>query len=283
MTLDLSRLGSRQTFWLASAVLIAVYLVDAVTPTRMSFYLFYFIPLSLTAYRSGTVFTWIMTALCALAWVGANASTIRHDGIAIYCWNAAIRTLTFVYISGLILKLAKEHEDVRQAHEQMRWMFQQEKRHSRLDALTQVANTRGFKEELTEEVERCRRFGHPLSLLYLDIDKFKTLNDTHGHLYGDEVLTGVAGALKKSVRSVDMIGRLGGDEFIVLLPETPKEGAEACARKVLECVRKDTGLSVSVGTASYTGTYPATDEMIRRADNAMYQAKKAGGHRVWAA
>ena len=152
------------------------------------------------------------------------------------------------------------------------------------DVLTNVLNARAFADRLGQELERNRRYPRPLTLIYLDLDNFKVINDTHGHQTGDAVLRLVADAMRTSVRTADVVGRLGGDEFAVLMPETDAQLAEAAAKRLvagLRTVLKGTpSVTASIGVVSCTATDASTDDLLRRADQAMYDAKKAGKDRI---
>ena len=151
------------------------------------------------------------------------------------------------------------------------------------DSLTGLFHHRYFKLRIREEVERARRYGHPLSLLMVDIDMFKQANDKYGHLIGDNIIKGVANLLQQGARMGDMVARYGGDEFAVLLPETNRQVASEVANRLRVAVEQmkigDLGVTVSIGVAS---TDEAQDylDLIRRADGAMYKAKKNGKNRV---
>jgi diguanylate cyclase (GGDEF)-like protein len=152
------------------------------------------------------------------------------------------------------------------------------------DPLTNVLNARAFAERLGQELERNRRYPRPLALMYMDLDNFKVINDTHGHQTGDAVLRLVADAMHTSVRTADVVGRLGGDEFAVLMPETDALLADAAAKRLVASLRtvfKGTpSVTASIGVVSCTATDASTDDLLRRADQAMYDAKKAGKDRV---
>lgn len=152
------------------------------------------------------------------------------------------------------------------------------------DPLTNVLNARAFSNELSQELGRNRRYGRPLSLIYLDLDDFKTVNDAHGHATGDAVLRLVADAMRSAVRQADAVGRLGGDEFAVLMPETEGMVAHAAATRLASGIRTvfrgTPSVTASIGVVSVTGTEAGTDELIRKADQAMYEAKRAGKDRV---
>jgi len=174
-----------------------------------------------------------------------------------------------------------------------------ESAHSRLqevtftDEVTRLYNRRFFSIRVEEELARHRRFGRPFSVVLLDLDSFKAINDALGHLAGDETLRGVAEVLLKNSRAIDIVSRYGGDEFAVLLPETPREGALLYAERVREILA---GYSFSHGgqvTASFgVASLPAdmasadvasTDELIAAADEGLYAAKRAGKNCVAAA
>jgi diguanylate cyclase (GGDEF)-like protein len=152
------------------------------------------------------------------------------------------------------------------------------------DQLTNVLNARAFADRLGEELDRNRRYPRPLALLYMDLDNFKIINDSHGHQTGDAVLRLVADAMRSSVRHSDIVGRLGGDEFAVLMPETDAPLADAAAKRLVAGLRnvfKGTpNVTASIGVVSCTATDASTDDLLRRADQAMYDAKKMGKDRV---
>jgi diguanylate cyclase (GGDEF)-like protein len=163
------------------------------------------------------------------------------------------------------------------------------KRLSQLDGLTEVYNRRTFEELLAAEVSRADRFRRPLSLLMIDLDHLKVVNDRFGHQVGDEVLKGTARRLKRSVRNCDAVARYGGDEFAIILVETGKSDAMTTAQRLTRLMRvptmeegadpgeNDRVMTISIGVASYPTDARARDELVRRADQALYDAKAQGG------
>ncbi|MGY6501164.1 MAG: diguanylate cyclase [Acidimicrobiales bacterium] len=151
---------------------------------------------------------------------------------------------------------------------------------ARVDGLTGCLNHRAFREVLEAEVDRSRRLGHPVSLLMVDLDEFKQVNDTHGHVAGDELLAETGTALRSLVRSIDTVGRIGGDEFAVILVETDVADAMKVGERICDQVRgSGTGATVSVGVASAEHDDTAIS-FLREADAALYDAKRAGRDRV---
>jgi diguanylate cyclase (GGDEF)-like protein len=152
------------------------------------------------------------------------------------------------------------------------------------DSLTNVLNARAFAAELAQELGRNRRYGRPLALIYLDLDDFKKVNDAHGHATGDAVLRLVADAMRSAVRQADLVGRLGGDEFGVLMPETDGAVAHAAAARLVTGIRTvfrgTPSVTASIGVVAVAGTEAGSDELLRKADQAMYEAKRAGKDRV---
>ncbi len=152
------------------------------------------------------------------------------------------------------------------------------------DVLTGTFNRRKFNELILAEIERVRRYGHPLSLLVVDIDHFKRINDTHGHEAGDEVLIVLAGLIRTGIRATDSLARWGGEEFVVLSPEVSVEEAAGLAERL----RSAAGtyaysfvgrVTASIGVAQHrAGETP--DELFARADEALYRAKEGGRDRV---
>jgi diguanylate cyclase (GGDEF)-like protein len=152
------------------------------------------------------------------------------------------------------------------------------------DPLTTVLNARAFASQVAQELGRNRRYGRPLALIYLDLDDFKKVNDAHGHATGDAVLRLVADAMRSAVRQADVVGRLGGDEFGVLMPETDGILAHAVATRLAAGIRTvfrgTPSVTASIGVVAVSGTEAGSDELLRKADQAMYEAKRAGKDRV---
>lgn len=152
------------------------------------------------------------------------------------------------------------------------------------DPLTGICNRHKLKECLETEVARARRYRRSLSILLLDLDGLKTINDTCGHPAGDEALQHVARSLTLELRKTDIPGRYGGDEFLVLLPETDAAHAVTVAKRILARVRDhrvaDKVVSVSIGIAQLGGRCRTPNELILAADRALYSSKRSGGGQI---
>lgn len=188
-------------------------------------------------------------------------------------------------LAALIYFLAKRHftdtDALRAAHEQLRRLVN-------TDALTGACSRRYFLERLNAELRRARRYNEDVALLMLDIDHFKKVNDAYGHPGGDAVLARFAECCRSVLRAHDLLGRLGGEEFAIVLPHTDAEGARCVAEKLRLAVAEsvtatDMGearITVSVGVAMQWPDEHECEPLIARADRALYAAKSGGRNRV---
>jgi diguanylate cyclase (GGDEF)-like protein len=231
-----------------------------------------------------------------LVWfTAADSAPLLADG-ALLAASAALgsaagyasdrsRRVDFLHRQRLDRQTA-ELNSARQEAEQKR---QEMEALTRVDALTGLASRRHFFEIAERDLERCRRYAHPLAIIMLDLDHFKVINDTCGHVTGDRVLQAVAGQIHYNVREADTAGRYGGEEFVVVLPETDHQAALQVGerlRSFIESLRIDSAMgrlwvTVSVGIATSAATEAATlDDLLNCADKALLAAKQAGRNRV---
>lgn len=214
-----------------------------------------------------------LSALCSVfAWLYLNQLKLPHYLTpTVPYWNAVIHlglNLVAVFIVA-----------------EMKSLYLQELRNSRLDYLTGVINRRGFYEALERERERASRLNLPLTLAYIDLDDFKQINDRFNHLTGDSVLAAVGETLRSSIRNTDLAGRLGGDEFCVLLPHTDSVGTSVVLQKLQTSLLKamessSWPITFSIGAVTFRRPDKTPIEMIRAADDVMYAAKKQGKNRI---
>lgn len=268
-------LGSRSRATFAVAGLLAVaalgYL-DFATGPELTPVVFYLLPIVPVAWYAGRGPGALVAAAAGLSWVLADALT--HGGYAqagIPYWNAAARLAVLVLVAAVVARL--------------RGAIGREAKLARTDALTDVANLLAFYEVASAEIARSRRYRHPFTMAYVDLDGFKQVNDRLGHLAGDAVLRSVARALVETVRASDTVARMGGDEFGVLLPETDGPAARIVAGKLRAAVSGVVvahGARVTASIGAVTSLVPpeSVEALIGIADRLMYGAKRSGGDAV---
>jgi diguanylate cyclase (GGDEF)-like protein len=158
-----------------------------------------------------------------------------------------------------------------------------------IDELTQLPNRSALLSRLAEELERYRRHEQPVSLLFIDVDHFKSINDRFGHSGGDDVLRAVGETLHRTVRFIDYVGRYGGEEFLVIAPSTSIADAVILAERLRKSVEgmsvpfgdnASASLTISLGIAEYPGSAKSLAELIEAADVAMYHSKREGRNRA---
>ncbi len=165
-------------------------------------------------------------------------------------------------------------------------LYAKAEQRSRIDEITELFNRRHFEERLKEELARHSRYGGVFSLFLLDLDNFKTYNDIYGHPSGDKLLNQIARIVKQSIRSGDQAFRYGGDEIVVILPQTTMEDAYTVAERMREQIAgemeaKEIAVTCSIGLSSYPSDGVISGELVTVADTALYYAKRTGGNRVY--
>lgn len=199
----------------------------------------------------------------------------------------AVDYVTKPFNAAELLARVRTHLELKHTRDQLRRALTELQRMATTDFLTGTLNRWRFFEAVQQEFERSRRYGKEFALLMIDIDRFKQINDTHGHLVGDEVLKRLAAAIQQSLRQVDYFGRYGGEEFSVLLPETELEQAQQVGDRLRSLVssleilvdEQVTSITVSIGITTYDPKDVNIDAVFERADQALYQAKRTGRNR----
>ncbi len=249
------------------AALLVVGILDFLTGIQISFSVFYLVPVSLAAWYAGKYWGIGLSFLASITWYAFESQVgIEYDHPLIPLWNAWVRFLFFI-VTSLLLSALRDR-------------LAEESRLARTDNLTGLLNSRAFMEQLTHDLALNARTRGALTLVYIDLDNFKAVNDSGGHRAGDRQLQRVAERMRASIRHSDSAGRLAGDEFALILPSTDREGAETLLAKLLRDLKAgDTpagGVNCSAGALTVTQGEPSADAVIGRADRLMYSVKQSG-------
>lgn len=245
---------------------------DVATGYEISLSLFYLLPVIFAAWFVGRAQAIVISFLSAAVWLFAEVTTGHvYSHSLILLWNAVTRM-------GIFLILTYSFTT-------MKTLLARERERARRDYLTGAANAKYFYERARSEIDRSAGFTQPLTVVYLDIDNFKYVNDNFGHSVGDNLLRVVAEALKTTLLSTDIISRLGGDEFAILMPETGHEESIIEVNKVqkqLAEMMKANGWPVTFSMGVVTRCEPlcTLDELVKTADDLMRTAKANGKNTV---
>jgi diguanylate cyclase (GGDEF)-like protein len=202
--------------------------------------------------------------------------------------SGAVDYVNKPFYSWELLARVKIHLELKKTQEELKNINSQLEKLVRTDSLTGVNNRREILALGEKELQRCRRYHRYFSLVFIDIDHFKHINDTFGHLLGDKTLITVAGAIKNCLRQVDSFGRFGGEEFVAILPETNLEDAATTAWRICQVInklnieidRQKVRVTASIGVATFSPEDNNLEAVIERADRAMFAAKNQGRNRV---
>jgi len=254
---------------LAFAGIAVIAALDYWTGHEISFSVFYLLPVGLLAWRASLSASLVAALLSAVLWYSADVSSHVYSHPAIGVWNAIARLIIFIF-AALVLQ-------------RVRALLDRERALARTDAQTGLYNLRAFAELLERERSRSQRTGRAFTLAYLDLDRFKTINDRFGHATGDLVLREVGLKLATTLRSNDATGRLGGDEFAIVLSETDEAQATLALERIqtalsaaLGSLRSaaEVGVTASIGAVVFSGGTASSDDLLREADALMYRAKQ---------
>jgi diguanylate cyclase (GGDEF)-like protein len=253
------------TTGLVSVVLLGT--ADALTGNEITFSLFYLLPIVLLTWAVNENAGLLLSFVSALMLLGAELiGGQRYSHPVIFFWNTLIRAIFYAFVTYLVAALHTSQREERQA--------------ARTDFVTGAINARYFNELLQMEVERIRRYPHPVTVVFIDVDNFKLVNDLFGHKMGDEVLSCIASELKSHLRSTDFIARLGGDEFALLLPSARQSEAEVVVSKVhshlrTEMRRRNLPITFSMGAVTCVVPPSSAEHIINMADELMYEVKNS--------
>ncbi len=262
----------RSVLWAAGLAGIgAIGAFDYASGTELRVYPLYYGPIALLAWHAGRGGGVVAAALSAATWLSFNwLAGMNHSNRMILAANTLVNGASFLFVAWLIFTLRRTLASAREL--------------SRTDPLTELRNARAFYADSVPLLALCRRTKRPVTIAYLDLDHFKTVNDTLGHQAGDALLKAVAGGLREALRPSDLCARLGGDEFVVLLPELGENEVAVALERVQETVRRaalDTpGVTASIGAVTFLAPPPELELLVQQADALMYNAKADGRNRV---
>jgi diguanylate cyclase (GGDEF)-like protein len=262
------RLPERAVFMLSIVAMLAIFVANLlIAAPSLRLYVLYVLPLlaigmhsSRRSYYLSGAMTALMLEVVSSAWMGMSVPMLF------------VNLLLEAIVVVLCLSVA---DTARESYLRMRML-------ARTDDLTGLLNRRAFVLAAGQEIERQARYGGEFSMLMLDLDGFKELNDRHGHHVGDQALRHLAEAIRSSTRRSDTVARLGGDEFVVLMPNTPKAACASICHQLRMAVAgcmQDSGHSVTASIGSVTFEQPpeSVTAALRETDAAMYRAKSDGG------
>jgi diguanylate cyclase (GGDEF)-like protein len=268
---SMRRLSYPYNVFLFAGLMAAVLLVgvaDFLTGAEYAFSIFYLVPIGVAALLIGLESGIALSIESAFTWYFADilARTSPYASAFIPAWNSGVRLATFLTVAILIHVL--------------RNMYERESLVARIDYLTGAANARSFFETMEKQNALTARHRGTFTVLYLDVDNLKELNDSRGHPAGDKMLQATVSTLRRTLRPSDTVARLGGDEFAVLLPDADARAAGIVSERVQSALRKNPGkpfhVTFSIGALVCASPPKSVDELIEKADNLMYEAKRSG-------
>jgi len=258
-------------FAIASLLTLLIGFVDYQTGAQISMLLLYAAPILAAAWFCGKLEGILVAVIAAVCWLVANFMS-RSDAFSgsILSWDFLTRLGIFILVAYTVslqasLKKALERETLRAS----------------TDRLTGLLNKEAFRERVEQEMVRAQRYSHPLSLAFIDLDNFKQVNDSRGHAVGDKLLQQVSAIIVKSIRTTDLAGRIGGDEFTVCFPETDDTQIRSAIDNLmneLDIMTSQSGWQVtaSIGVVTCMQVCETYDVLLGKADKLMYVAKEKG-------
>lgn len=264
---------SKSFLFILALLLVAAFgLADWLSGPEIYLHIIYLLPVTLTAWYIGQRAGALIALSAALAWLWADwGAGHLYSHPAIPFWNDAVQLVAFLLFGYLVSAL---HDALHSARRQATY-----------DPLTGLLNKRAFAKAAERERKRSQRYGHPLALVFLDLDHFKEVNDVLGHAAGDTVLRRVASVMRADLRDTDVLARMGGDEFVALLAESGPDATERAVanlrkRLLAAMAEMDSPVTFSIGVVSFPRALNNIDAMVDAADRLMYRVKREGRNAV---
>lgn len=259
-----------KSFWIVLGFVLVLFLgvIDNLTGSDLSFLVLYLVPILLVTWFAGRGMGVMMSIASTMVW-------FMHDIIPEFSFPHP-----FISYGSLTLKLSL-FLIFTYILSELKNALEREKEFAIVDYLTKVSNRRFFFESANIEMKKASRYKHPLTIAYLDIDSFKIVNDSLGHNTGDTVLCLIASTIKNNIRINDLVGRIGGDEFAIMLPETEHDSAKIVIRRVQKSLadamqKNGWAVTCSIGVVTFTSLPNSIDEIIKKTDELMYSVKNEG-------
>ena len=241
---------------------------DYLSGAQLAFSFFYLVPITFVSWKAGRDAGLVLAVVSAVAYPLTDSLVLgRFSSGWIPLWNFSVRAATFISVVVLASSL--------------RDALTRERELARLDAMTGLSNSRWFTERATAEIARVRAAGEPLTLVYMDLDNFKSVNDDHGHAAGDALLREVGRIFKAFTRTDDLVGRLGGDEFALCLSGKDEHRSMLIVDRITAALtqhakQNDLRVSFSIGVVTSLTATESVDQLVWFADHLMYAAKSSG-------
>jgi diguanylate cyclase (GGDEF)-like protein len=259
-------------FFISVLIVVILGYIDHLIAPRVSLSIFYTVPVAGSAWYLNRKAGFFMSFWAAVIWLAADV-TANHQYVHFFIpfWNSMVRLVFFIIIAHL-LSVIKTKLDMEESL-------------ADTDYLTGLKNSRSFYEHLEAESGRSKRSSKPFTIVYIDLDNFKYVNDTLGHDTGDDLIRAVADTLRNYARQSDVISRMGGDEFAGLFPETDFDNASTVISNTVGRLHKtmednNWPVTFSIGAITFSEPMKSVRDMVKAVDNAMYEVKRTSKNNI---
>lgn len=268
----LEQLGTTGVYAIAFLLIVLIGWLDYSAGSEIAFSFLYLLPISFVTWYASLRGGYFVIAASLAVWLVTTRLTGEYYHSE---WTRYFDLGSRLAVNLLIAFLLNE----------LKLALQLEREMSRRDPLTGIFNSREFRAQLGQELQRADRLSYPISLMYIDLDNFKQVNDTRGHSAGDEQLKRIAQVIGGIIRKTDLFARLGGDEFALFLPNVDRASVKYVVNKVEEAVSREmtalaSPVTLSIGVVTFHSPPLSVDDLLNKADALMYRAKTAGKQRA---